>query len=91
MPCRSSKWATLEHNTDVGPVIDAEAKAGLDAHLVHMIPCPLIAQAPMSAVTLGGHFVQPTALEIGSIRELTREQFGPILHVVRYAAGIWTR
>ena len=27
-----------------------------------------------------------TALEIGSIRELTREQFGPILHVVRYAA-----
>ena len=38
-----------EHNTDVGPVIDAEAKAGLDAHLVHMIPrARLIAQAPMS-------------------------------------------
>ena len=52
-----------------------------------MIPrARLIAQAPMPAVTLGGHFVQPTALEIGSIRELTREQFGPILHVVRYAA-----
>ena len=76
-----------EHNTDVGPVIDAEAKAGLDAHLVHMIPrARLIAQAPMPAVTLGGHFVQPTALEIGSIRELVKEQFGPILHVVRYAA-----
>lgn len=43
-----------EHNTDVGPVIDAEAKAGLDAHLVHMIPrARLIAQAPMPAVTLG--------------------------------------
>jgi RHH-type proline utilization regulon transcriptional repressor/proline dehydrogenase/delta 1-pyrroline-5-carboxylate dehydrogenase len=76
-----------EHNTDVGPVIDADAKAGLDAHLGHMIPrARLIAQAPMPTVTLAGHFVQPTALEIGSISELVKEQFGPILHVVRYAA-----
>ncbi|HHQ4552255.1 TPA: bifunctional proline dehydrogenase/L-glutamate gamma-semialdehyde dehydrogenase PutA [Aeromonas veronii] len=75
-----------EHNTDVGPVIDAEAKAGLDAHLAYMMPrARLIAQAPMPATTMEGHFVQPTALEIGSIRELAKEQFGPILHVVRYA------
>lgn len=75
-----------EHNTDVGPVIDAEAKAGLDAHLAYMMPrARLIAQAPMPAATMEGHFVQPTALEIGSIRELAKEQFGPILHVVRYA------
>ncbi|MFM5181975.1 bifunctional proline dehydrogenase/L-glutamate gamma-semialdehyde dehydrogenase PutA [Aeromonas veronii] len=75
-----------EHNTDVGPVIDADAKAGLDAHLARMIPrARLIAQAPMPAATMEGHFVQPTALEIGSIRELVKEQFGPILHVVRYA------
>ncbi|WP_429191966.1 bifunctional proline dehydrogenase/L-glutamate gamma-semialdehyde dehydrogenase PutA [Aeromonas veronii] len=76
-----------EHNTDVGPVIDADAKAGLDAHLARMIPrARLIAQAPMPAATMEGHFVQPTALEIGSIRELAKEQFGPILHVVRYAS-----
>ena len=75
-----------EHNTDVGPVIDADAKAGLDAHLAYMVPrARLIAQAPMPAATMEGHFVQPTALEIGSIRELAKEQFGPILHVVRYA------
>lgn len=75
-----------EHNTDVGPVIDADAKLGLDAHLARMIPrARLIAQAPMPAATMEGHFVQPTALEIGSIRELVKEQFGPILHVVRYA------
>ncbi|MGL5322172.1 MAG: L-glutamate gamma-semialdehyde dehydrogenase, partial [Aeromonas veronii] len=75
-----------EHNTDVGPVIDADAKAGLDAHLAYMMPrARLIAQAPMPAATMEGHFVQPTALEIGSIRELAKEQFGPILHVVRYA------
>ncbi|MCD6619296.1 bifunctional proline dehydrogenase/L-glutamate gamma-semialdehyde dehydrogenase PutA [Aeromonas veronii] len=75
-----------EHNTDVGPVIDADAKSGLDAHLAYMIPrARLIAQAPMPAATMEGHFVQPTALEIGSIRELAKEQFGPILHVVRYA------
>ncbi|MBZ6066501.1 bifunctional proline dehydrogenase/L-glutamate gamma-semialdehyde dehydrogenase PutA [Aeromonas schubertii] len=76
-----------EHNTDVGPVIDAEAKAGLDLHLARMIPkSRLIAQAPMPKATLEGYFVQPTALEIRAIRELEREQFGPILHVVRYAA-----
>ncbi|MCR3968544.1 bifunctional proline dehydrogenase/L-glutamate gamma-semialdehyde dehydrogenase PutA [Aeromonas veronii] len=75
-----------EHNTDVGPVIDADAKSGLDAHLAYMIPrARLIAQAPMPAATMEGHFVQPTALEIGSIRELAKEQFGPILHVLRYA------
>lgn len=76
-----------EHSTDVGPVIDAEAKAGLDLHLARMIPkSRLIAQAPMPKATQEGHFVQPTALEIRSIKELEREQFGPILHVVRYAA-----
>lgn len=75
-----------KHNTNVGPVIDADAKLGLDAHLARMIPrARLIAQAPMPAATLEGHFVQPTALEIGSIRDLVKEQFGPILHVVHYA------
>lgn len=76
-----------EHATDVGPVIDADAKNGLELHLARMMPkCRLIAQAPMPKATLEGHFVQPTALEIRSITELEREQFGPILHVVRYAA-----
>ncbi|MEF9944374.1 MAG: delta-1-pyrroline-5-carboxylate dehydrogenase, partial [Burkholderiaceae bacterium] len=31
-----------------------------------------------------GNFFAPLAYEIGSIGELTRENFGPILHVVRF-------
>jgi RHH-type proline utilization regulon transcriptional repressor/proline dehydrogenase/delta 1-pyrroline-5-carboxylate dehydrogenase len=33
-----------------------------------------------------GHFVAPTIIEIGSIRELANENFGPILHVARFKA-----
>ena len=34
-----------------------------------------------------GHFVAPAAFEIGSIRDLGREVFGPVLHVVRFKGG----
>jgi RHH-type proline utilization regulon transcriptional repressor/proline dehydrogenase/delta 1-pyrroline-5-carboxylate dehydrogenase len=37
-----------------------------------------------AALAAQGTFVAPTVLEIGSIRELDREVFGPVLHVVRY-------
>ncbi|WP_170249814.1 aldehyde dehydrogenase family protein, partial [Acinetobacter geminorum] len=35
---------------------------------------------------LNGHFVAPVAFEISGIDELKKENFGPVLHVVRYAA-----
>ena len=35
---------------------------------------------------LSGHFFAPCAFEIDSIRQLEREVFGPVLHVVRYRA-----
>ena len=34
-----------------------------------------------------GTFVAPTIIEIGSIRELDQEHFGPILHVARFKAS----
>ncbi|NQD93623.1 aldehyde dehydrogenase family protein, partial [Pseudomonas sp. CrR25] len=36
---------------------------------------------------LEGHFVAPVAFEIGGIDELKKENFGPILHIVRYQAA----
>jgi len=74
--------------TDVGPVIDAEAKAALDKHVAAMkkAGCPLWRrELPKGAK--GGTFVAPTIIEIDSIRELTRENFGPVLHIVRWQAG----
>ena len=71
-------------STDVGPIIDAAAKAGLDAHVARLErTARLVARTPMPE-GLGGHFVAPVAFEIGSIRELDREIFGPVLHVVRF-------
>ncbi|HAY95903.1 MAG TPA: bifunctional proline dehydrogenase/L-glutamate gamma-semialdehyde dehydrogenase [Shewanella sp.] len=74
--------------TDVGPVIDATAKANLDAHIDHIKQVgKLIKQMPLPAGTENGHFVAPTAVEIDSIKVLEKEHFGPILHVIRYKAA----
>ena len=39
----------------------------------------------MPEYTQGGTFVAPTAIEIDSINQLVKENFGPILHVIRYS------
>ncbi|UTW07071.1 bifunctional proline dehydrogenase/L-glutamate gamma-semialdehyde dehydrogenase PutA [Pseudomonas benzenivorans] len=78
---------THQRVSDVGPVIDAEAKAGLEAHIAQLKgEGKLIAEATLPA-GLDGHFVAPVAFEIGGIAELKKENFGPILHIVRYQAA----
>ncbi|MCG9747772.1 bifunctional proline dehydrogenase/L-glutamate gamma-semialdehyde dehydrogenase PutA [Shewanella sp. Isolate8] len=74
--------------TDVGPVIDATAKANLNAHIDHIKQVGrLLNQLELPAGTENGHFVAPTAVEIDSIKVLEKEHFGPILHVIRYKAA----
>ncbi|MFD2189272.1 bifunctional proline dehydrogenase/L-glutamate gamma-semialdehyde dehydrogenase PutA [Pistricoccus aurantiacus] len=77
-----------ELGTDVGPVIDAEAKENLDAHIETLKKADrLIAQTSLDpTLTSDGTFVAPTAFAIDSISDLKHEQFGPILHIVRYKA-----
>ena len=73
-------------DTDVGPLIDAEARTTLLAHSERLRgEGRLLAETPLPA-GLDGHFVAPQAFAIGGIHELSRENFGPVLHVVRYAA-----
>jgi len=73
-------------DTDVGPLIDAEARQGLLAHVETLRgEGRLLAEARLPS-GLNGHFLAPLAFEIGGIGELKKEHFGPILHVVRYAA-----
>jgi RHH-type transcriptional regulator, proline utilization regulon repressor / proline dehydrogenase / delta 1-pyrroline-5-carboxylate dehydrogenase len=67
--------------TDVGPVIDAEAENGLRAYLArHRVR---FAVEP-GADSAQGSFVPPSLIEIGSIAELGREVFGPVLHVLTF-------
>jgi len=74
--------------TDVGPVIDAEAQAALVAHLDELkSKGRLLAEIELPDSADGGHFVKPSMYEIKSLKELDREHFGPILHVVRWKSG----
>jgi RHH-type proline utilization regulon transcriptional repressor/proline dehydrogenase/delta 1-pyrroline-5-carboxylate dehydrogenase len=73
--------------TDVGPVIDAEAKRLLDEHLAWLdANAKRIFRIELPSGTANGTFVAPAMYEIKSLEDLNRENFGPILHVVRFAA-----
>lgn len=71
---------------DIGPVISAEARNVIESHIsemtrrgyaVHRMEC--------GKETSHGHFVAPAIIEITSPQDLTREVFGPVLHVLRFA------
>ncbi|ETX14787.1 bifunctional proline dehydrogenase/pyrroline-5-carboxylate dehydrogenase [Roseivivax halodurans JCM 10272] len=71
-------------STDVGPVIDKDAKAEIDAY---------IAEAEETGRVLktcdtpdAGHFVAPTLIKVSGIEDLEREIFGPVLHIATFAA-----
>jgi RHH-type proline utilization regulon transcriptional repressor/proline dehydrogenase/delta 1-pyrroline-5-carboxylate dehydrogenase len=70
-------------STHIGPVIDAEAKARLEAHIARM---KQQARVHFAGQAPPGNFVAPHIFELRDAGELTEEVFGPILHVVRYGA-----
>jgi RHH-type transcriptional regulator, proline utilization regulon repressor / proline dehydrogenase / delta 1-pyrroline-5-carboxylate dehydrogenase len=73
--------------TDIGPVIDAEARDFLEGHGQRMErEGRLIARAPLPTACAEGTFVAPAAFEIDGLTRLQGEVFGPILHVIRYRA-----
>ena len=68
--------------TDIGPVIDTDAKQTLTDHLERLkreARVLKVLSAPDS-----GTFFAPVLAEIPSADFLEREVFGPVLHVVRY-------
>ena len=77
-----------DYSIDIGPVIDSDAKAMLDQHKALMSREAItIFDMPLSDACEHGTFVSPAAYEIKSISALSREVFGPILHVVRFAGN----
>ena len=74
-------------STDVGPVIDREALESLESHLAQMEQEDrIVARCHLPSPACHGTFLAPTVVEIDGIGRLEREVFGPVLHVVRYAA-----
>jgi RHH-type proline utilization regulon transcriptional repressor/proline dehydrogenase/delta 1-pyrroline-5-carboxylate dehydrogenase len=73
--------------TDIGPVIDADARKALERHGERMSrEAQLLYQCALPAGTENGMFFAPRAFEIDGASRLTGEVFGPILHVVRWRA-----
>lgn len=71
--------------TDVGPVIDVDAKTALNLHIEWLFQnAKLIARCDLPESTQYGTFIAPHAFEISSLDQLDREHFGPILHVIRF-------
>ncbi|MBD9369883.1 bifunctional proline dehydrogenase/L-glutamate gamma-semialdehyde dehydrogenase PutA [Xanthomonas sp. XNM01] len=75
-------------DTDVGPVIDADALKILDDHAARMDrEARHIATAPLPEQTAHGTFFAPRAYELKDLGQLQREVFGPVLHVIRWKAS----
>lgn len=72
-------------STDVGPVISDRARMSLRSHIEAMRASGAsIHETSLPTACARGHFIAPTLIEIGGIRELTHEVFGPVLHVLRW-------
>ncbi|NEH16940.1 trifunctional transcriptional regulator/proline dehydrogenase/L-glutamate gamma-semialdehyde dehydrogenase [Pantoea agglomerans] len=77
-------------STDIGPVIDAEAKANIDRHIQVMrnkgfTVYQAVQDNPQDSKEWNsGTFVKPTLIELGQVSDLDKEIFGPVLHVVRF-------
>jgi RHH-type proline utilization regulon transcriptional repressor/proline dehydrogenase/delta 1-pyrroline-5-carboxylate dehydrogenase len=70
--------------TDIGPVIDSEAQQNLLNHIETMKKSAVDHFSLNVPPAAAGTFVPPTVLEIRSLDELSKEVFGPVMHVIRY-------
>ncbi len=75
----------LDLFTDVGPVIDAQARtliadyveaARAEGRVLHELRTPT-----------EGHFIAPVVLRVGGIADMPREIFGPVLHIATFKAS----
>ncbi|WP_353140560.1 trifunctional transcriptional regulator/proline dehydrogenase/L-glutamate gamma-semialdehyde dehydrogenase [Acinetobacter pragensis] len=78
-------------NTDIGPVIDLEAKGLIDKHIEKMRAKghtihQLMRNTDSSALSQGT-FVVPALIELPNLNDLEREVFGPVLHLITYKYG----
>ena len=73
--------------TDIGPVIDSQAKSLVDQHIKGLSSnAKLIYQTPLSGELESECFMAPTVFQIERLSDLKKEIFGPVLHVITYRA-----
>ena len=76
----------LDASTDIGPVIDEDARTSLEAHKSAMRrSARVVRELELPDAARHGTFVAPAAYEISGPEAIDREIFGPVLHVLRFA------
>jgi RHH-type proline utilization regulon transcriptional repressor/proline dehydrogenase/delta 1-pyrroline-5-carboxylate dehydrogenase len=71
--------------SDMGPLIDEDAARQIRRHIEHLSQTEqLLAKAPASGLEQLGHYIEPHVFKISRLTQLTREVFGPVLHVITY-------
>jgi RHH-type proline utilization regulon transcriptional repressor/proline dehydrogenase/delta 1-pyrroline-5-carboxylate dehydrogenase len=74
--------------TDVGPVIDEQARHTLETHAKRMLrDATLIYQVELPPDTAHGTYFAPRAYALDSLDRLEREVFGPVLHIINYSSN----
>ena len=73
-------------STDVGPVIDAEAQENLLNHINTLKQTAKYHEVAIKSDAASSTFVAPIMFELNDLSQLKKEVFGPVLHVVRFAA-----
>jgi RHH-type transcriptional regulator, proline utilization regulon repressor / proline dehydrogenase / delta 1-pyrroline-5-carboxylate dehydrogenase len=77
-----------DFSVDVGPVITAAAADGLAQHVERMRrEARIVKVCPLGSAHTRGSFFAPHLIELKSAAQLPREEFGPVLHVVRYKSN----
>jgi RHH-type proline utilization regulon transcriptional repressor/proline dehydrogenase/delta 1-pyrroline-5-carboxylate dehydrogenase len=74
-----------EWKTDVGPVITDASANNLNAHMLRIQKdAKFVTGRRLDESHTHGSFFPPQLIELQRAEQLTQEEFGPILHVVRY-------
>jgi RHH-type proline utilization regulon transcriptional repressor/proline dehydrogenase/delta 1-pyrroline-5-carboxylate dehydrogenase len=74
--------------TDIGPVIDEEARRALHEHVARLDrEAKILRRVDLGGWDGRGSYFGPVIAEVPTPDFLAREVFGPVLHVYRYAPG----
>jgi RHH-type proline utilization regulon transcriptional repressor/proline dehydrogenase/delta 1-pyrroline-5-carboxylate dehydrogenase len=73
--------------TDIGPVIDDNAKEALESHMSAIAHSGrVLFRKPVPEALAHGSYFGPAAVAIDGLDVLEHEVFGPVIHVLRYRA-----
>jgi RHH-type proline utilization regulon transcriptional repressor/proline dehydrogenase/delta 1-pyrroline-5-carboxylate dehydrogenase len=74
-----------ELDTDIGPIINKAAKNKLDDYIKNKAKSGF--QVYQSSTKIIEQYISPTVIEINTLSDLDEEQFGPILHMLKFKSS----